>query len=247
MEQIHRLLKDLENDISSENFIKLYQQIREKHPPIRSYITPRKLIDCLHNQANPDYALKDKILSSLIYEYQSQLAPQLIGSYIFILFKPGLLRLFAQFRHRARQFSSIGDIDLWFQIMALFFEELSQVQEEAKIASKITGRIKNRLRDYFKGLFRSLYAEAELKDNPEMILPSLEEVGTEAIEDTLKRLVSDSVISETDKHILLAAKVYGRSMKELSEGLKGISYANIRQRKARARKAIKAYYNSKVF
>jgi DNA-directed RNA polymerase specialized sigma24 family protein len=247
MEQINKLLKDLENDISSENFTKLYQQIREKHPPIRSYITPKKLIDCLHNQANPDYALKDKILLSLIYEYQSQLTPQLIGSYIFILFKPGLLRLFAQFRHRARQFSSIGDIDLWFQIMALFFEELSQMQEEAKIASKITGRIKNRLRDYFKGLFRSLYAETELKDNPSIMLSSLEKAGTEAIEDTLKRLVSDGVISETDKHILLAAKVYGRSMKELSGGLKGISYANVRQKKARARKAISKYFKMKNF
>jgi len=165
MEQIRKLLREVENEISSERFIKLYQKVREKYPPIKSYLTPQDLIRCLHNQTNPNYILNDKILSNLILEYQTYPNSNLIGSYLLIIFKPGLLKLFSQFRERARQFPSIGDIDLWLQVVTLFFEKLNQIdfdKDKSKIASKILGRIKNNLRDYFKELFKTLSSEVEL-------------------------------------------------------------------------------------
>ena len=112
MEQIRKLLRDVENELSSERFIKLYQKVREKYPPIKSYLTPQDLIQCLHNQNNPNYILNDRILSSLILEYQTNLDSNLIGSYLLILFKPGLLKIFFNFRERAKQFPSLSDIDL---------------------------------------------------------------------------------------------------------------------------------------
>jgi hypothetical protein len=68
MEQIRKLLKDLENEISSEKFIKLYQRVREKYPPIKSYLTPQDLIQCLHNQANLTRPIPT--ISSMIKSYQ---------------------------------------------------------------------------------------------------------------------------------------------------------------------------------
>lgn len=250
MEQIKRLLKDLENEISSEKFIKLYQQIRKKHPLIKSYLTPEDLIQCLHNQNNPDYILNDKILAKLILEYQTQANPKPIGSYLLILFKPGLFKLFFQFRERARQFPSLSSLDLWLQIVALFFEELSQLdlaKDKSKVAAKILGRIRNHLRDYFQELFKVLSAEYSLKTHPEQILPEGLEVESGEIDTLLQDLVSLGVVSETDKYILLATKVYGRTMKELSQELKGISYENIRQRKVRAEKAILHHYKKEIF
>lgn len=244
MESIRKLLYDLEKEISSGKFIKLYETIREKYPSIKPYLAPQDLISCLHNQDNPDYQLNDEILSNLILEYQSHPESKPVSSYLLIIFKPGLLKLFSQFRLRARQFSSVGEGDLWFQIVTLFLEELSQIdlgKDRAKITAKILGRIRNRLRDYFTGLFKEAHSEQEVGTHPEIASSLPGQIDSQEIISLLKKLVKSGAISETDKYILLATEVYGKSMKDLSKDLEGISYVNIRQRKARAQRVIRAY------
>ncbi|MCM8782216.1 MAG: hypothetical protein NC828_04130 [Candidatus Omnitrophica bacterium] len=248
MEPIRKLLRELENEISSEKFIQLYERIREKYPPIKSYLTAWDLIERLHNQTNPDFKLNDEILSSLILEYQSQQESASVGSYLLILFKPGLLKIFSHFKSRAKQLASLGELDLWCQIVAFFFEELSQLdlnKDKTKITSKVLGRLRNRLRDYFTVLFKELGSEQELAIHPESI-PSLPaQINTQETIPLLENLVKLGVISKIDKYILLATKVYGRSMKDISQELKGLSYAAIRQRKTRAQKAIRTYLGKK--
>lgn len=244
MESIRRLLYDLENEILSEKFIKVYETIREKYSTIKSYPTPQDLISYLHNQNNPDYQVNDEILSSLILEYQDHPESKSIGSYLIVIFKPGLLKLFSQFRLRARQFSSVGEEDLWFQIMTLFLEELSQIdlsKDRAKITTKILGKLRNKLRDYFRLLFAEHNSEQEIETNSEDTPSNPDSIDPQKIYSLLEDLVNSGVISETDKYILLATEVYGKSMKDLSEELKGISYVNIRQRKARAQRVIRAH------
>lgn len=250
MESIRKLLGEVENEISSERFIALYEAIRKKYPSIKSYLTPKDLIDCLHNQTNPDFKLNDEVLCSLILEYQSCQESQSIGSYLLILFKPGLLKLFSQFKSRAKQFASIGELDLWFQIVTLFFEELSQTdlsKDKAKLASKVLGRLRNKLRDYFTALFKELGSEQELVIHPELTPSIPTQTDPQEIIPLLENLVKLAIISETDKYILLATKVYGRSMKDISQELKGLSYVAIRQKKAMAQKAIRAYLVKKKF
>jgi len=243
MEQIRKLLREVENEISSEKFIKLYQKVREKYPPIKSYLTPQDLIKCLHNQTNPNYVLNDKILSNLILEYQTNPDSELIGSYLLILFKPGLLKIFSQFRERAKQFPSLSDIDLWLQIVTLFFEKLNQLdfsKDKTKVASKILGRIKNHLRDYFRELFKTLTAEAELNLNPEFLSFSSPKPDPEEIETFLKNLVKLGVITETDKYILLASLVYKHPLKEIAKKV-NLSYENVRQKKSRGLRKMKIW------
>ena len=244
MESIRKLLCDLENEISSEKFTKLYETIREKYPSIKPYLDPQDLISCLHNQSNPDYQLNDEILSTLILEHQDHSESKHIGSFLLIIFKPGLLRLFSQFRLRARQFSSVDESDLWLQIITLFFEELSRLdlnKDKGKIASKILGKLRNRLRDYFTLLFKELNSEQELNACPEAVPSSPTQINPQEIYSLLEDLVKSGVISGTDKYILLATKVYGKSLKEVSCELKDLSYESVRQRKARAQKVIRAY------
>jgi hypothetical protein len=186
----------------------------------------------LHNQTNPDYCLNDEILSSLILEYQNHPQSNSIGSYLLILFKPGLLKLFSQFRLRAKQFASIGELDLWLQIVTLFFEELNQLdlnKGSAKVASKVLGRLRNRLRDYFTALFREINSEKELNQNPDIAPNALAHVNPQEINLLL------------DKYILLASKIYGKSLKDISLELEELSYEAIRQRKVRAQKAVSRY------
>jgi len=246
MEQIKKLLRDLENEISSEKFIKLYEDIRKKYQPIESYLTPKDLIACLHNQTKPDYILNDKILAALSLEYKTQANPGPIGSYLLILFKPGLLKIFSQFKSWSQQFASISELDIWLEILTLFFEELGQIdlnKGNVKIASRILSKVRHRMRDYFKTLFKERCLEKELKTHPEDIYsipfqpPDPKEIST-----LLDKLIQLKVISEIDKYILLATKVYGKSMKDLSQDLKILSYQAIRQRKARAQKAIQSYF-----
>jgi hypothetical protein len=95
----------------------------------------------------------------LILEYRAP-ASNPIGSYLLILFKPGLLKLYSQFKERASQYPFLGDADLWLQIVTLFFEELNQLdlarRMTKRLPQKIIGRIRNRLRDYFRNLLKSL-------------------------------------------------------------------------------------------
>jgi hypothetical protein len=248
MEKIKRLLKELENEISSEKFIKLYQTIREKHSSIKSYLTPQALIDHLHNQNDPDYILNDEILSSLISEYQSQQTAQSIGSYLLILFKPGLLKIFSQFKRRAKQFTFIQEIDLWCQIVTIFFEVLKEFnlnQDKTKLAAKVLGRLRNRLRDYFINLFKEMGVKKELNQTPTFRVDNFNKYEPQENISSLEDLVKLGIISEIDKYILLATNVYGKSMKDISKQLKDISYSAIRQRKVRAQKAIRAYFGNK--
>jgi hypothetical protein len=89
--------------------------------------------------------------------------------------------------------------------------------------------------------------EVELRLNPKLISCSSSfKVASEEIDSFLQGLVKLGVISETDKYILLATKVYGKSMKDISQELKGISYENIRQRKVRIAEKIQRYFYIKV-
>lgn len=247
MEQINKLLKDLENEISSEKFIKLYKTIRDKYPPIKDCFTPEDLIGRLNNQSDPDYRLNDEILSALILEYQSHQEKEQIGSYLLVLFKPGLLKLFSQYRIRIRQFSSISEVDLWDQIIAYFLQTVSEIdliKDEIKVASKIIGRLRNRLRNHFVDLLKEFTTEQEFNRTGFNASPP-DPFNFEDVHSVLTNIARLGVISETDKHILLATKVYGSSMKKLSQELKGLSYDAIRQRRARAQKAISIYMKQK--
>jgi len=144
----------------------------------------------------------------------------------------------------------LSDSDLWLQTVAFFFEEVNEFnlnKDKSKIASKILGRVRNRLRDYFRELFKSLTAETELKAKPESIPQAPSQINSEEIDALLQNLINAGVITESDKYILLATKVYGKSIKELAVEQGGISYAAIRQRKARAQRAILSYFGKKVF
>ena len=107
----------------------------------------------------------------------------------------------------------------------------------------ILGRIKNHLRDYFKELFKTLTAEAELNLNPEFLSFSSSKPDPEEIESFLKSLVQSGVITETDKYIILASAIYGRSLKEIARRL-GLNYAGIRQKKSRGLSKIRhSFFN----
>ncbi len=237
MDLIRHFLKELEDEISSERFTKHYETLRKKYLLFKPFLTPQDFITFLHDQKNFNYILKDNILSILIAEYQAKNAPDLLGAYLIIIFKHGLLKTFSHFKQAAKQFASVGEIDLWFHIVTIFLGELREFDLEKhkiKIASKILSRILHRLRDYFKALTKEIILSKELFYRPIEIVP-------EEIESLLGHLVKSRVLSEIDRDILLATKLYGKSMKDISLKLKGLSYTAIRHRKARAQKILYKY------
>ena len=133
--------------------------------------------------------------------------------------------------------------------MTFFLEELSRFDlnlDKTRLAAKILGRLRNRLRDYFKSLFKEIDSHQDLrnifKDDP-TVMPA--QVTPQDTSFSLDSLVKDGIISKTDSYILLAAKVYGKSLKDLSLELGNISYSAIRQRKVRVQKAVRAHFNNK--
>jgi len=244
MEQINRFIRDVEAEINSDKFIRLYQSIRGRNCKIKLFSTPEEVISRLHNRNNPDYALNDDILSALILEYRFQPQANPISSYLIILFKPGLLRLFSQFKKRAEQFPSLSKTDLWFQIITLFLEQLKIIdlnREKTKIASKLLGRLRNKLRDYFTGLFKELCSIKEL-DKDSFSADTITNDTPADIILLFDKLVANGIISGADKYILLASYIYKKPMQKIAKDLQDISYQAVRQRKIRAKKAIIAYF-----
>jgi DNA-directed RNA polymerase specialized sigma24 family protein len=244
-----RFFKKIEEAISPERFGAFYQRLRRKYPSIAPYISSGDLLSRLHNSERPDYKINDSILTALISEYQLDRCREKIGSFMLVLFRPGLIRLYYDFMKRVGQFSFISYADLWSHIVIRFFEELKILdlaRDRVKIASKVLGRVKNHLRDYFRARFRTLTAERDLIDASDRFFRSEPESDPRDAVEFLNATAEAGIISQTDKHILLATRIYGKSMKELSGELDGMSYDSIRQRKSRCEKIIREHLMKKA-
>lgn len=260
MEEIRRLDEALEKEIASDSFIKYYEGIREKHPAIRPFQSPADLIAFLHDRRSPSYSINDEIFRALIGEFKSRRLSGDVGTLCLALLRPGLGRIFRIYRRRLQYITGVDEADLWIEIRKEALEVLHQwdlAKHPMKIPSGIVGRVTNRIRAWYRGIEKEERAAVEfqregitIEDDavpPADLQPDWIIEAKEILED----LTALRVISETDKFILLGTALYGRTMESLageslagealSKELKGLSYSEIRQRKSRVTRALKAY------
>jgi hypothetical protein len=249
MEKIKQLFNELEDSVLSKKFIAIYENIRQKYPAVKTYPTAAELIRYLHDQKSTNYELKDAILSSLILEYQTE-KDELIGSYFLIIFKPAIMKIFFQLKRALKLYPSITTLDIWLEIVRLFFEVITSFNikgNNSRVALKIIDRLKKRVSTYLKNSLKEYTAECDLESEMESLPFESSHANQEEVITLLKQLTDSEVITEVDKHILLATTIYGKSMRELSKESNGLSYGAIRQKKVRARKAILSYLKNEKF
>lgn len=238
--------KNLEISLSSEKFIELYRQLREKHELLKSFITPKELIDFLHEFKQKHYQANDDILKILIREYQSRGQNQFIYYYLLKILTPGLNSIFYRFRKRIKGITTIDDFDLWSQIRCFFLEILDGFDTEIKyqrIAATIIGRVRDKLNRWC--YLQSKNQEIGIDYIGELAKGDVKETAFEGdtIEDLktkLEVLVRKRVIKENDLYVILATRIYGYSLEELAKK-EGLKYGSMARRRERAEKRIRNY------
>lgn len=244
-----QIKKYLDNALGSKEFIELYNQIRERHEIIKSFNTPLDLIKFLHDFKQKHYGANDAILRILIYEYQIRGSSHLVFNYLLNILTPGLEAIFYRFRARVLEDIAFDGFDLKSQIRLLLLDILSNYDLKAKptkIAVTIMSRIRSRLTFWHSKLKRKreslITYEKELsQEKPQIVSSNMEYAESlESAKEKLNSLVKRKIIDEKDSFIILATRVYGKSLKELAKE-QGLSYEALKKRIRRAEQKIRKF------
>lgn len=244
MNLIGKIQRKLENEISSRKFINLYRHLREKDCILSKFATPIDLKNFLHQRKEPDYATNDRMILKLIEEYQYLPEPSSIGSYLLIIFTPGLNKIYDFYAGKLKT-CGLDLLDLWLEIRTVFLEVIADyeirkkesrqnISWQRKVAARILGMGRNRIRALFKERGAEKNAgnyTAGAVENSGNALAIAEGKALSALdneENYLDELVRAGVINETDRYILTANLVYGHTLKEISQKLKDMSHVAIR-------------------
>lgn len=233
--------KFIDSSLCSNEFIQLYAQIKEKHSVLDRFNTPAELIEFLHDFKEKHYAENDQIFVILINEYQSHNKNHLLYNYLFKILTPGLIGVFYRFRKRIEQDIAVDDLDLWNQIRLFFFEVLNTYdtqQKPTKIAMTIMSRLRSRLVFWHSKLRREQQGVYDYKrvEQDEHLFASKTN-SLDVLKEKLDILVWENVITESELCLILENKVFGKSLKEISQE-QGISYQTLKKKLQRAMKKI---------
>ncbi len=135
-------LKQLKHELSSEEFSKIYDQLRQDHPLLSPFPTPFSLIDFFRAQTK-DHATENSILRCLIREYQRGAPYHRLGTFFLALFTPAIAKTYSQVKRKALRLDPeevMNQICLSL-LQTLKDEELTRCEE--KVASTILGKVKN--------------------------------------------------------------------------------------------------------
>lgn len=244
-----QIKKYLDNALSSKEFIELYNQITAKHELLKSFNTPLELMKFLHDFKQKRYQANDAVLGILIKEYQSRGRSHLVFNYLLEILSPGLEAVFYRFRTRMREDAAFDEHDLRSQIRLSLLDVLNTYNLESKpagIAVTIMNRIRSRL-VFLRGKIRrqqesiSAYIKELELAAPQIASSHMEyEESLKSVKEKLTALVKRKIIAKKDSFIILATRVYDKSLKELAKE-QGLSYNGLRKRRQRAEEKIRKF------
>lgn len=234
-----RYRHELESEVSSEEFKKVFEGLRQKHPIFDRYPTVEALRNLL-NPNNKNYSDKDEVMAILLKELKRGNA---IYPLINFMFWDSLYRLYRQ------RYSRVDDHEELFSRIQWDFYQTVMNHDVERLPRKIDVNIflntKKKVISWEKENIREDEALRELDALSKAGLsPSdLEEsvVHPEEMETYLLDMVYRMVINETQDDLLLETLVYKRmSQKEWAQR-KGIPHTTARTLKHRAEKTIRLF------
>lgn len=260
-------LKRIRKELSSEEFTKIYHQLRQEHPVLSPFSTPFSLIDFFRAQTRPpclsppatarhertgesdggqakDYATENSILRCLIREYQKGIPYDCLGSFFLALFTPAIAKTYSQAKKKALRADPeelLNQICLSF-LQTLKDEKLTRCEE--KVASTILGKVKNLMRSWINERLKHEKMRTELP--PEHDYTPIIRKGLSDLETAhrfLNLFVEAGIITETDKLLILGTKILKRPLRCFAP--RPQDYAKVRKRRYRAIKAMESYLDRK--
>ena len=237
MDALRNVLWQLKKEVEKRKDV--YQDLRSKYKILKQFKTFNDLKNFLHNKNNTDYTLKDNIILTLLFEYQTTQYKNILSCFIILIFEPALKSIFYLYKKRLPSHPEFNSSDLSSLILSFFLEELNQPLPDKKVFSKITGRVKNKVRKYFYNLLLEEKAKKEYQKEPET-----EEIGSTPLKEKfinlLNQLENQKIITPTQKHILLASIIYNQPLKQIAKEL-NLSYEDVRQKKSRGVRKMKRW------
>lgn len=236
-----------DSSLASQEFVQLFKQLKETNPVLDRFDSAAELIDFLHDFKIEHFQENDEVLTALIKEYQSRNNNHLLYNYFFEILSPGLKSVFYRFKKRVVQDVALEDLDLWNQIRLFFLEVLNSYdtrQKPSKVAMTILSRLRSHLSVWHNRLRREqqgVYAyKKEHQDQPY----SASMAGHSDIKEELNNLVKREIISQEDLNLILSTRIYGYSLKDISQE-KAIAYDVLKKRRQRLEKKILKYLSPK--
>lgn len=236
----------IHRELASEQFQRLYEELRMESPLLASFPSASALISFFHDAKNKEYVLKDAILFLLITAYRrrdrySQLAP-----FFITLFTNAIASVYRM----SKKINKRLDDEEFFQEVCV---TLLQIVKESKISPhKVALQIMNHLKNESWRLANRSLAQSRLEvatDMTRIIAAGGGRDDTDSEPDIpdahtlLDDLVRRRVITQADRKIILATVIDGKSLKTISDPGQ---YEKLKKRRQRAIRAIEAYLANKL-
>lgn len=227
-----RIKRILEAELASPEFTRFYKYLKFTCFELEAFPTYSDLILFLHDRKNQDYQAKDRLLKSLIAQFQ-QFNDGLLANLLMIIFYPGIEKLFFD---NIRYFHNEED-DLLSEIRSSLLDVIAEYDcddKPSKVAATVLGRARNRLRTAKK----ELLSKFDAVDITTVDIQTDKPVSGET--HLLKLLVRKKVITEEDEKLIIETRINEVLLKDMASQI-GVSYEALRKRRQRAEKKIRMF------
>lgn len=250
-----RIRQGLERDLSSDEMRKIFDQLEERHPVLKRFVSPVELVKAMHERKIESYRERDGITAALIGEYQENPDLQILRSFLSLLFWPAIDHIFNSKKGQVQ-----NKQELWSEVYWAFLNTILRYplfSRPKKIAMNVKldtlSKVCRWQKDESKyrkaiALFASGTEPGELAG--EVRPREIQDPGKASDEWTekeigraqifLQRFVDEGVITEADYYLILGTRVYGAQLKQYALD-HGLSPEAAKKRRQRAEKAIREY------
>ncbi|MCK6478607.1 MAG: hypothetical protein HUU06_01330 [Planctomycetaceae bacterium] len=259
----HGIPGDLQREVSGEAFQSFFEQSLRCDEGLAPFPTSAALLEFLHAPSE-EYARKDAALCALLRTFQAG-GPQRpgVGALLLLALWPGLAAIARSKRGPARE-----PEELWAEVYWAFLEtawRFPVARRTSRVAQNLKLDTLHRLGDVeadrakeqqaVAGLLRAAERTGEVAVSSSSLDPAAlaEEAETaarrgafaQALARACERAVAEGLISDLDRHLIVATRLYGQNLKALAE-LRGVAYEMAKKRRQRAEAVLRRLLGPQV-
>lgn len=251
----NKIREDLEREVLGNDFGRFFDETLRRETALAEFDGPAALIKFLHTPSE-EYGRKDAALCALLRAYQAAGPDRAgIGSLLLLILWPGLEAIV---RSKRDQFKEVED--LWGEVHWAFLETAWRYPVErrpARVANNLKLDTLNRLctlqrercqhQDVVKTLLDAARREGEeLFASPPLDVTTLDappptakaEDRAEVLARACDRAVEEGLISDLDRLLITATRIYGRELKAYARE-HGLAYEMAKKRRQRAEQVVR--------
>lgn len=234
----------------SQELANLYQKWLSEKSPLKEFLSPKELVLFLHTRKESVYAIQDKILHSLVSEFQETKQPSLLSIYLFIILFPFVEHVYAYWRKRILQNEREND-EMRHDTYVAFCNALQEIDIK-RIQTRIGLYFQHRVKTELEKLYRHIINRRKYEINlvEELYSPYLLESYRKSEYDIysgnvmegfsmiLGNFVRKKYIDSQDKHLIIETRLRKKPLAVVARRLHMAYFAAAKKRRRAEEKVI---------